>query len=141
MKKFMQEFKEFVNRGNVMDMAVGIMIGAAFKAIVDSLVNDILSPLIGLIVKADFSTLSVKVFGVELMYGAFIMAMINFFIIALVLFSIIKLMNRLQTLPLLKKKEEVVEVVVPTTKECPYCRMEIAISATRCPHCTSTIEE
>ncbi|MBQ5840986.1 MAG: large conductance mechanosensitive channel protein MscL, partial [Clostridia bacterium] len=132
-----------VNRGNVMDMAVGIMIGAAFKAIVDSLVNDILSPLIGLIFKADFSSLSIKVFGVELMYGAFIMALINFFIIALVLFSIIKLMNSLHSLPLLKKKEEeaIAEEVAPTTKECPFCRMEIAIAATRCPHCTSAIEE
>ena len=98
MKKFITEFKEFINRGNVVDMAVGIMIGAAFKSIVDSLVNDIISPIIGLIVQKDFSALSVAVFGVELKYGAFIMAVLNFFIIAVVLFLIIKMMNNLRNL-------------------------------------------
>ena len=91
MKKFFDEFRKFINRGSVVDMAVGIMIGAAFKAIVDSLVNDIISPIIGLLVKQDFSNLSLNVFGVSLRYGAFIMAVLNFFIIALVLFLIIRL--------------------------------------------------
>ncbi len=142
MKKFIQEFKEFVNRGNVMDMAVGIMIGAAFKAIVDSLVKDILSPFIGLIFQKDFSTLALKLFGVELRYGAFIMALVNFFIIAFVLFMVIKMMNSLQKLNLLgkKKEEETAEPPAPTTKVCPFCQSEIAIAATRCPHCTSNLE-
>ena len=140
MKKIIQEFKEFINRGNVVDMAVGIMIGAAFKAIVDSLVNDIISPVIGLIVKADFSTLAITLWGVELKYGAFIMALLNFFIIAMVLFAIIKLMNSLHSINLLgKKKVEEEEVPAPTTKICPYCQMEISIEATRCPHCTSQL--
>lgn len=133
MKKLLQEFKEFINRGNVVDMAVGVMIGAAFKGIVDSLVNNIISPIIGLLFKADFSSLAINVFGVSLQYGAFIMALLNFFIIALVLFTVIKLMNTVYALG--KKKEEVVEEA--TTKTCPYCKSEIAIDATRCPHCTS----
>ncbi len=135
MKKLINEFKEFINRGNVVDMAVGIMIGAAFKAIVDSLVNNIISPLIGLLFKKDFSALAIKVWDVELQYGAFIMAILNFLIIALVLFTVIKLMNSLRDLG--KKKEEVVEE--DTTKVCPYCKSEIAIDATRCPHCTSEV--
>lgn len=146
MKKFIQEFKEFINRGNVVDMAVGIMIGAAFKAIVDSLVNDILSPFIGLIFQRDFSDLAINIFGVSLKYGAFIMALINFLIIAFVLFVIIKMMNTLNTISFLKKKEEeaieeaIEEAAAPTTKVCPFCKSEIAIDATRCPHCTSALD-
>ncbi len=140
MKKIITEFKEFINRGNVVDMAVGIMIGAAFKAIVDSLVNDIISPLIGLIVQSDFSTLSFFAFGVEFKYGAFIMALINFFIIAAVLFSIIKLMNTLHDLGKKKTVEEEVQAA-PTTKICPFCKSEISIDATRCAHCTSELAE
>ena len=132
----MAEFKEFINRGNVVDMAVGIMIGAAFKAIVDSLVNDIISPIIGLLFKQDFSGLSLRLWDVELKYGAFIMAVLNFLIIAFVLFIIIKLMNSLRDMG--KKKEEEAPAA-PTTKECPYCKSEIAIDATRCPHCTSEV--
>lgn len=140
MKKVIQEFKEFINRGNVVDMAVGIMIGAAFKAIVDSLVNDIISPLIGLVVREDFSALAVTLFGVDFKYGAFIMALLNFFIIAVVLFSIIKLMNTLHDLG--KKKEAAEEAVAePTTKVCPYCKSEIPVDATRCAHCTSQLGE
>ena len=136
MKKFIAEFKEFINRGNVVDMAVGIMIGAAFKAIVDSLVNDIISPLIGLLFKRDFSALSLSLWGVDLKYGAFIMAILNFLIIAFVLFLIIKLMNSLRDMG--KKKVEEAPAA-PTTKVCPYCKSEIAIDASRCPHCTSEV--
>lgn len=136
MKKFIAEFKEFINRGNVVDMAVGIMIGAAFKAIVDSLVNDIISPLIGLLFKQDFSALHISLWGVDLKYGAFMMAVLNFLIIAFVLFIIIKLMNSLRDLG--KKKEEEA-APAPTTKICPYCKSEVAIGATRCPHCTSDL--
>ncbi len=141
MKKFFDEFRKFINRGSVVDMAVGIMIGAAFKAIVDSLVNDIISPIIGLLVKQDFSNLSLNVFGVSLRYGAFIMAVLNFFIIALVLFLIIRLMNSFHDLTKLVKKSDDEEEPEPTTKTCPYCKSEIAIEATRCPHCTSQLEE
>ncbi len=137
-KKFLQEFKEFINRGNVVDMAVGIMIGAAFKAIVDSLVNDIISPLIGLVFKADFSSLALMVFGVEFKYGAFIMAVINFLIIAFVLFLIIKLMNTLHSIGKKEEAEEAVEEA-PTTKICPFCKSKIPVDATRCAHCTSEL--
>ncbi len=132
----MQEFKEFALRGNVMDMAVGIIIGAAFTAIVTSLVDDIISPLIGLFVKVDFNHLVGTVMGVEIKYGAFIMAIINFLIVALVLFSIIKAMNKAASVA---KKEE--EEEAPTTKVCPFCKSEIDIEATRCPNCTSELTE
>jgi len=137
MKKFFNEFKEFAVKGNVMDMAVGIIIGGAFTAIVTSLVNDIISPLVGLLVKMDFSTLTATIMGVELKYGAFIMAVVNFLIVALVLFSIIKAMNKATSL-VKKKEDEPAEE--PTTKTCPFCKSEIAIDATRCPHCTSELE-
>ena len=137
MKKILAEFKEFINRGNVVDMAVGVMIGAAFKGIVDSLVNDIISPVIGLIAQKDFSTLCIHFLGVELKYGAFLMAILNFFIIAIVLFLIIKLMNNLHKIGKKKTVEEV--PAAPTTKICPRCCSEIAIEATRCPHCTSEL--
>ncbi len=142
MKKFFEEFRKFINRGSVVDMAVGIMIGAAFKAIVDSLVNDIISPFIGLLVKQDFSNLSLNLFGVSLRYGAFMMAVLNFFIIAMVLFLIIRLMNSFHDLTkLMKKPDEPEEEPAPTTKLCPFCRTEIDIEATRCPHCTSHLDE
>lgn len=136
MKKFFSEFKEFINRGNVVDMAVGVMIGAAFKGIVDSLVNDIISPIIGLVFQKDFSALSIPLFGVELKYGAFLMAVLNFLIIAFVLFCIVKLINNLHKIG---KKPVAEEPAAPTTKVCPYCCNEIAIEATRCPHCTSEL--
>ena len=137
MKSFISEFKEFAIRGNVMDMAIGIIIGAAFTAIVTALVDNIISPIIGMFVKVDFNHLVATVNGVELQYGAFIMAVVNFVIVALVLFSIIKAMNKASSLT--KKDEEVEEE--PTTKECPFCLQEIPIKATRCPHCTSELTE
>ncbi len=130
-KSFMKEFKEFVMRGNVMDMAVGIIIGAAFTAIVTSLVDDILSPIIGLLVKVDFSNLVANAMGVEIKYGAFIMAVINFLIVAFVVFLMVKGIN--------KAKGEPKEEAAPTTKTCPYCKSEIALDATRCPNCTSEL--
>ena len=135
MKSLINEFKEFALKGNVMDMAVGIIIGAAFTAIVTSLVNDIISPLIGLFVKVDFNKLVANVAGVDIKYGAFIMAIINFLIVAWVLFLVIKSINKANSL---KKKEEEEE---PTTKVCPFCKSEIAIDATRCPNCTSELSE
>ena len=119
MKKFLNEFKEFAMRGNVLDMAVGIIVGAAFTAIVTSLVDDILSPIIGLLVRVNFSDLVVTIAGVELRYGSFIMAVINFLIVAFVLFLLIKAMNTAANLGKNKKEE------APTTKTCPYCMSEI----------------
>ena len=101
--KLFKEFKEFLNRGNVVDLAVGVVIGAAFKAIVDSFVGDIISPLIGSIFNMDFTELTVTINGAELRYGAFIMAIINFIILAFVLFLMLKGMNKLISL---RKKEE-----------------------------------
>lgn len=136
MKKFLNEFKEFAMRGNVMDMAVGIIVGAAFTAIVTSLVDDILSPIIGFLVRVNFNDLAVTIAGVELKYGSFIMAVINFIIVAFALFIIVKVLNK--TMALGKKTAD--EKEAPATKECPYCRSEISIEATRCPHCTSHLQ-
>lgn len=136
MKSFLKEFKEFAMRGNVMDMAVGIIIGAAFTAIVTSLVDDLLSPIIGLLVRVNFSDLSVEFLGVTLNYGSFIMSVINFIIVAFALFTIIKALNKAASLG---KKQA--EAEAPTTKECPFCKTEIHIDATRCPHCTSPLEQ
>ena len=136
MKRILNEFKNFINRGNVVDMAVGVMIGAAFKAIVDSLVNNIFSPVLGLFFLKDFDQLSISFAGINIGYGAFIMAVVNFFLIAIVLFAIVSLLSFLRSVG--KKKEEA-EETAPTTKVCPYCKSEIAIDATRCAHCTSEV--
>lgn len=152
MKKFLGEFKEFINRGNVVDMAVGVMIGAAFKAIVDSVVKDLISPIIGIIFKQDFSqlkyilqpaveeiaedgTITVIKEAVSINYGAFIMAVVNFLIIAVILFLMVKMINSVRSIGQKPAAEEA--PAEPTTKVCPYCKSEIAIDATRCPHCTS----
>lgn len=136
MKKLIEEFKEFALRGNVIDLAVGVIIGAAFQNIVKSLTDDIISPLIGLVAKTDFKDMAATVFGVSVKYGSFITAVINFFIMAVVLFALIKLMNRAASIG---KKPDA--PTAPTTKICPFCKTEIAIDATRCPHCTSVLEE
>ena len=136
MKKLWKEFKTFAFKGNVMDMAVGVVIGAAFSAIINSLVGDIISPLIGLLFDNDFSGLTAKVGNVDIAYGSFITAIINFFIVALVLFAIIKAFNGAEKS--LKKPEE---PAAPTTKICPFCKTEIPLEATRCPHCTSDLKE
>ena len=137
MKAFVKEFKEFISRGNVMDMAVGVIIGGAFTAIVTSLVNDIMNPLLSLITGGfDFTAMCVVLGEGEgaatLNYGAFIAAVINFLLTALVIFFLIKGINKLS-----KKKEEA--PAAPTTKECPFCKEQIAIEASRCPHCTSEL--
>ena len=136
-KGIIQEFKEFINQGNVMDLAVGVIIGAAFKAIVDSVVEDLVSPLLGSIFKMDFSDLSVNINGAEVMYGKFIMAVLNFFIIAIILFAIIKAFNKAKSAVIKPKAEE---EAAPTTKECPFCKSEISIDAIRCPQCTSQLD-
>lgn len=141
MKKFIKEFKEFISRGNVMDMAVGIIIGGAFTSIVTSLVNDVISPLLGLFGGMNFDQLSVNVLGeVTIYYGKFITAVINFLIMALIIFSIIKVMNRAAE-GFKKHHDGDKEPEAPTTKKCPYCLSEIPIKATRCPHCTSQLDK
>lgn len=137
-KKFLEEFKAFAMRGNVLDMAVGVVVGAAFKAIVDSLVNDIISPLIGILFSADFSDVVLTVNGSPIAIGNFINAVINFIIVAFALFVVIKAANTASSLR--KKKEEEAPAPAPTTKICPYCQSEISIKATRCPHCTSELD-
>ena len=135
MKNFMKEFKEFISRGNVMDMAVGIIIGGAFTAIVSSLVEDIINPLLGCFVSMDFSAWKIPLVGdAALGIGNFVNAVISFLIMAFILFSIIKALNKAATIG--KKPEE---EPAPTTKVCPYCKSEIPIDATRCPHCTSEL--
>ena len=138
MKKLIQEFKEFISRGNVMDMAVGIIIGGAFTSIVSSLVDDIINPILGLFGGMNFDQYKVVLFGeATLNYGKFITAVINFLIMAMIIFFIIKVMNTASEK--LSRKEE--ENAAPVTKKCPFCKSEIAIDATRCPHCTSILEE
>lgn len=138
--KILKEFKEFISRGSVLDMAVGVIIGGAFTAIVNSLVNDIFMPLLGLLTGGmNFAGLALRLGENEedvLRYGAFIAAVINFLLIALVLFFVIKAINRLRAF----KKEER-EEAAPAAKTCPYCKSEIDPAATRCPHCTSVLEE
>ncbi|NLL82520.1 MAG: large conductance mechanosensitive channel protein MscL [Tissierellia bacterium] len=150
----LKEFREFAVKGNVIDMAVGVVIGGAFGKIVTSLVNDLIMPLVGLLVGGlDFSNLFLQLIddgntyatieaaaeaGIPtLNYGLFISSVVDFLIIAFSIFIAIKSLNKL------KRKEELVEVVeeAPTTKTCPYCKTEISIAATRCPNCTSQLEE
>lgn len=139
MKKFMKEFKEFIARGNVMDMAVGIIIGGAFTSIVSSLVEDIINPILGIFGGMNFDQLSIKLLGdATLNYGKFLTAVINFLIMAFVIFVIMKAINKMSEKTQPKKEEKEEE---PTTKVCPFCKSEISIEATRCPHCTSILEE
>ena len=136
MKKFFEEFKKFIARGNVMDMAVGVIIGGAFTGIVTSLVNDIITPLLGLFGGMNFDKYQWNITGdVVLYYGNFITAVINFLIMALIVFIIVRTINNAGSK--LKKKDPPAK----TTKKCPYCKSEIAIDATRCPHCTSELTE
>jgi large conductance mechanosensitive channel len=134
-----KEFKEFAMRGNVVDMAVGIIIGAAFGNIISSLVNDVIMPPIGLLLgNVDFSNLALvlrektaEAEAVTINYGIFVNTVLNFIIVAFAIFIVIKQMNRL------KKKEEAPPV---TTKECPKCYSIIPMKATRCPNCTSELQ-
>ena len=136
MKAFMKEFKEFISKGNVMDLAVGVIIGGAFQAIVGSLVNDIIMPLLGIITGGlDFSHLAITVGEAQILYGSFISAIINFLLMALVLFLVIKALNKAKSLT--AKPEE---PKAPTTKKCPYCQSDIRLADTRCPHCTSELK-
>ncbi len=144
----LKEFKKFALRGNMLDLAVGVIIGGAFNSIVKSLVDDIIMPIISIFTgKIDFSNLFIALDGssyqtldaakeagaATLNYGSFISGVINFIIMAFVVFVIVKGVNKLN-----KKEEEPAKA--PTTKICPYCKSEINIEATKCPHCTSDLK-
>lgn len=143
-----KEFKEFAMRGNVLDMAIGIIIGAAFGKIVTSLVSDVIMPPIGLLLgKLDFSNLYINLSGQPyaslatakaagastINYGLFINTVIDFIIVAFVIFLLIRQVNKM-------KRQPEVATAVPTTKECPYCLSVIPVKAVRCPHCTSELK-
>jgi len=128
----LNEFKAFAMRGNVLDLAVGVIIGGAFGKIVSSLVNDILMPLVGLVMGGvNFSEMAFTVGAATVKWGAFIQTIIDFIIIAFVIFLIIRSANKLQTAPPPSE---------PTTKQCPHCFSVINIKATRCPECTSELQ-
>lgn len=138
MGKFVSDFKSFIARGNVMDMAVGVIIGGAFGKIVSSLVDDVIMPVVSKIIGAvDFKDIIITLGTGEgapvLRIGNFVQNVIDFLIIALVIFTVIKQMNKVTAV--LVKEEE----VAPTTKKCDFCKTDIAIDATRCPHCTSEL--
>lgn len=151
MKKFLNEFKTFIMRGNVMDMAVGVIIGGAFQKIITSLVNDVIMPIITLFTGGiDFTNWFISLDGNKyatladaeaagaalVKYGSFITEVLTFLIMAFVIFTMVKTMNKLATIH--KKEEEA--PAAPTTKKCPHCCSEITIEATRCPHCTSQLD-
>ena len=159
MKKLLAEFRAFALRGNVIDLAVGVIIGGAFQKIVTSVVNDLIMPWVGLLTGGvnfvdqfvilkvpegvDAALIKTQAAAAEagatiFAYGAFITAVIDFLIMAIIIFALVKLINKLNTIG---KKEEVAEEPAPTTKICPFCKSEIAIDATRCPHCTSELAE
>ncbi len=152
MKKFLSEFKEFITKGNALDLAIGVVIGGAFGAIVNSLVADLLMPIIGILlgnasvadlfiqlnkkavtIPADTTLAAAKEAGaVVFAYGNFLMTIVNFIIIAFVIFLLVKAINKAR-----KPAEE--PAAAPTTKVCPFCKTEIPLEATRCPHCTSQL--
>lgn len=151
MKKIIEEFKIFIMRGNVLDLAIGVIIGGAFQKIVNSLVNDMIMPLISLItgginfsnwfLALDNSSYAVlaeaQANGANtLNYGLFLTEVLNFLIMAFVIFMFVKTMNRIASK---RKKVDIKEEAVKT-KQCPYCKTEIDAQATRCPHCTSVLE-
>lgn len=132
MKKFLKEFKEFALKGNVLDLAVGVIIGGAFTSIVTSLTDNFINPLLKFLTAgARYTWADIGAFA-----SNFVSAVVNFIIMAFILFCLVKAMNKMLSLG---KRHE--EPSAPTTKKCPYCMSEIDINATRCPHCTSVIEE
>lgn len=141
--EFIIEFKEFINRGNVMDMAVGVIVGAAFTAIVTSLTNDIINPLIKLVTggrSAEVAGLTIPVPGSDqpIDFGAFISAIINFLIVAFCVFVMVKAFNKMKDLGKKKSEEEAAEAPAPT---CCFCLEEVKEGATRCPHCAAELPE
>ena len=128
----LKEFRDFAMRGNVMDLAVAVIIGGAFGKIIASLVNDVLMPLIGLLLGGiSFSNLSITVGDAVIAYGLFIQAIVDFIIVAFVIFLLVRMMN--------KMKKPAPAPAAPTTKECSHCFTTIPVKATRCPNCTSQL--
>lgn len=151
MKKFLEEFRAFALKGNMIDLAVGMIIGSAFTSIVNSLVNDIFMPILSLLTgKIDFSNMFIALDGnkyanlaaaqeaavATINYGAFITQTINFLLMAMVVFIAVKQINKLEKMG---KKPEA--PAAPTEKTCPYCKTKIPVDAVRCPHCTSELEK
>lgn len=155
MNKLLKEFKQFAVQGNMLDMAVGMIIGSAFKDIVNSVVNDLIMPIVSIFTgKIDFSNMFLALDGnsyatlaeaeaaeaAVFKYGVFITEIINFVILAFVIFMMVKGVNKIRTTA--EKKEEAPAVPAePTEKVCPYCQSKISVKATRCPHCTSELTE
>ena len=154
----LKEFKEFALKGNIMDMAVGVVIGGSFQKIVNSLVNDIIMPAISVITgNVDFSDMVFTVGDASIKYGNFITTIVDFLIIAFSIFLVVKYLNKLNKLKELgdlaatkldkkgrfikHKEQEVEEIKEPETKVCPYCLTDVKYHATRCPHCTSELVE
>ncbi len=155
-----KEFREFISKGNVMDLAIGVIIGAAFQSIVNSLVSDIIMPIISIFTgNIDFSDMVLNVGSTSIKYGSFITSIMNFLIISIVIFLIVRYSNKLdkknkenleklsstlekfdKTGVLKKKNNNAKKEVEPTTKLCPYCLSEIPYKATKCSHCTSNLE-
>ena len=151
-----KEFKEFALKGNVMDLAIGVVIGGAFQKIVTSLVEDIIMPIVSIITgKVDFTDMVIKIGNATIKYGNFITAIVNFLIIAFSIFIVVKYLNKLNNLKNIgedlalkldkkgkfkKHKKDEEAVVEPETKICPYCLAEIKYKATRCPNCTSELD-
>ena len=142
-KNLIEEFKKFITRGNVIDMAVGVIIGGSFTTIVTSLNNDIITPILGIFGGVDFSNLKLVLGSGKnapvLAYGSFITAVINFLIVAFILFALIKLVNSINES--IKEKIGEENKAEAKVKICPFCKEEINIEASRCPHCTSVIDE
>lgn len=137
MKKFLKEFKKFISKGNVLDLAVGVIIGGAFSSIVTALTDNIIKPILNCIGGAEIQG-KIHLLGDNYIdYGAFLSAIVNFLIMALIIFCIVKAVNKAMSLG--KKQEESVEEA-PATKICPYCKSEIPADAIKCAHCTSDVE-
>lgn len=156
-----KEFKEFATKGNVVDLAIGVIIGGGFQKIVNSLVNDIIMPFISIFTgKIDFNDMMFTFGSTSIKYGSFITNVVNFLIIAFCVFLLVRYINKLNKaieekakgfnekmekehkfFKNRRKKKKQEEVPAPTTKVCPYCLSEINIKASRCPHCTSVLEE
>ena len=158
MNQFFQEFKEFALKGRVVDMAVGVVIGGAFGAIVTSLINDIIMPLLGLLIKVDFSQWFIPLgevpegtamtadalaeAGVSVFhYGKFISAIVYFILIALCIFIVVRSLRKAEEKAAELKKKEEAPAEEKKPRLCPFCKMEIADDATRCPHCTSELPQ
>ena len=154
MKKMLKEFKQFAIKGNMIDLAVGMIIGTSFNKIVSSLVNDMIMPVLGLFTgKIDFAKLFIALDGKTyetlaaaeeagaacFKYGAFLAGLLDFLIMAFIVFLFVRGINKLREVG--KEEEAPAAPAAPTTKICPFCKSEISIEATRCPHCTSELEK